>query len=561
MNRLSRLASSVSVLALLSPAAYAHTPISNAAHPEPSPQSIAHSAAATDINRQRVFNIILKPDAAARATAPAVESYYRRFGFATQYHAYTNRVELHGSYAQAERAGGFRYVAGGALAPYRLSAPPRFPGEFAGAILGTTFAPGPVMLPQFAPSSSNKSTLPTHLGVVGLGPQDYATLYGYNSFYAAGYNGAGQTVDIAACFGYLHGDTKGSNDDITVFASDFGLSPPPNITAFGSGSRATGEPLLDLSRVYGTAPGAAIRIWFTQTCGMADFTNLFLDIADDQSAHPAVALTVSYGLPELLLDTYESANFFTNMDTALSDITGGAAQKVALFAASGDNGDDSVYSSCWVNCYEPTGTTDVLYPASDPNVLAVGGTTVFPVSPSIVTRQAEWAWSGAASGNITGSGGGISNIWPLPSWQKCTGATGACGPQASSYYKNVPDLASVASVESPPLMVYDGTLQETGGTSAASPTLAGTAALLQQQLTAAGHPVTNWPVFFYSNYVQYLNPITGGSNGRYVAQPWTATNPMGYSNVTGLGTPCLSLPGTGAFGCVSSRAGLPPPPP
>jgi subtilase family serine protease len=385
-----------------------------------------------------MVNIILKPG--AEAAAKAVEEHFRGFGFATQYHPYTNSVELHGTYAQAERAEGFTYVAGGARAPYALSSQPRFPASFAGAVLATTFAPGPVMEPQFTPVINAPSTLPVHFGLPGLAPSDYGTLYGFNLFGQIGVNGAGRTVDILACFGYLHGATKGVNDDITIFASDFGLSPAPNITAFyPSGHGATsysGEPVLDLSRVYGTAPGAAIRIWFAPHCTFNEFTNLFLDIANDQATHPADALTVSYGNPELSLFSCCGSTLFVGADAALSKITNGTNQKVALFASSGDNGDESRHTT-------PTGSADVLFPASDFYVMAVGGTTVFPKSPTDVTRQAEFAWSGATTSNNGGSGGGISNIFALPPWQ--TGVPGT----ASQTYKNLPDLGGLARIASP----------------------------------------------------------------------------------------------------------------
>jgi subtilase family serine protease len=86
-------------------------------------------------------------------------------------------------------------------------------------------------------------------------------------------------------------------------------------------------------------------------------------------------------------------------------------------------------------------------------------------------------------------------------------------------------------------------LLQNGGTSAAAPTVAATVALVQQFELCCGarRPLADFPGFLYSpaGYGDWLTPITQGSNGRYDAQPATAANPMAYSNVAGLGVPCL----------------------
>jgi subtilase family serine protease len=266
-------------------------------------------------------------------------------------------------------------------------------------------------------------------------------------------------------------------------------------------------------------------MWFADST-FGDFVNVFVDIANDQAAHPATAFSVSYGIPEFESFQLYGSSLFLEADAALSAITGGAAQKVALFAASGDDGDFSVYDAQYLGT--PLGTADVSFFASDPNILAVGGTEL--VLNSEFTRATEFAWSGSATGNAGGSGGGISSIWPIPPWQK--GIVGT----ASQKLKNVPDMASVASLESPVLMVSFGELISVAGTSAASPTWAATVALLQQYYQAehAGARMTNWPAYFYNTTTtaNFFRDIVRGSNGRFVAT-------RGYDNVTGLGVPCF----------------------
>jgi subtilase family serine protease len=526
MNKLEQLAASVSALALMSSGAAAAVvaPAPGVPSAAERQEKIARLPMQRDMNRQREFYVLLKPEASG--SADAVQAYFRSFGFQTEYIPDTNSVKLRGSFFQAERAGNFRYVPGRLpITPLRVSTKPSFPDPVASAILATTFNRGPVMRSLLTVHVNVPTTMPDHLGVTGLAPSDYGAIYGYDAVYAAGFKGKGETIDIATCFGYV-------KSDLATFQSDFGLSPAPNVTAvtsnLPSASPSSFEPDLDVQRAYGTAPGAAIRMWFSQSCALGDFTNLFLDIAADQKAHPAAALSVSYGLSELAINTLYGTSLFVGAEAALSKITGGASQKVALFVASGDDGDFTLFDA--VNLGSPLGQADVAYFASDPNVLAVGGTSL--ILNSKFTRADEYAWSGSATGNSGGSGGGISNIWTIPSWQKGVPGT------ASQIWKNVPDVSSVASLNSPPLMVSAafGGLIQVGGTSAASPTWAGTVALLQQQYqkTHGGARRADWPAYFYNKTTTagLFTDVTAGSNGRFIARP-------GYDNVTGLGVPCL----------------------
>jgi subtilase family serine protease len=547
MNKLEIFAASVSALALMSATTASAAVLLPGAAGDARVRAqvkIARQPAQRDMNREREFYVLLKPGAAG--AADAVQNYFRGFGFRTGYFANLNAIKLLGSFFQAERAGNFTYIAGRVpITPLRVSAKPSFPESVAGAIRATTFNRGPVMQSQATIAPAVPTTLPEHFGVYGLGPPDFAAIYGYNNLYKAGYNGAGETVDIIACYGY-HASYLAS------FQTDFGLSPAPNVTAvnanlpIASPSGTGFEPDLDVQRVYGTAPGAAIRMWFSQECTFGDYANLFFDVANDQALHPAAAFNLSYGVSELFINNVSSygSELFTIMDEGLSLITGGAAQKVALFVSSGDVGDNSVFD--YLDPFNvppvytaPLGQADVEFPASDPNVLAVGATNL--VLNGKFTREAEYAWSGSTSNNFGGSSGGISNIWPIPSWQKGVAGT------FSQKYKNVPDVSSDGSPNSAGLAASQGGLVPVYGTSMAAPTWAGTVALLQQEYRAhhGGVARTNWPAYFYNPVTTALwfTDITNGVIGRFAAGP-------GYDNVTGLGVPCfLHFP----FPCVNGK--------
>jgi kumamolisin len=493
-----------------------------------SPAAIAR---ATDRNRQREFTVFLKPEASA--SADAVVAYFKSLGFTAEYHSATNAVKLHGNYAQAEAAGHFNYVADEKLL-IKPNTEPTFPAEITAAIASTTFRRGPLLnalsLPN--PPYGTKSTMPCYGAVptaCGFGPADYAALYDI----PPSLNGTGQTVDIAAFTTYCA-------SDLTTFQSTFGLAPAPNITPIYLSGTPTGcgsgEPTLDLTRVYGTAPGATIRIWFAEAAFLSSLADIYEDIAADQPSHPATAVTTSYGLEENLLGlNYPSiATLMSNVDTGLSAITGGPAEKVALFAASGDRGAYCAVCGTFTDDKEADGWLTVLFPASDQWVLAAGGTTLYPKpggTPGHVAREKEACWSGAANINFGGSGGGVSSVFKIPPWQKHV--KGA----ASQTHKNVPDVSTVADPNTPPLFVYGGVVTPTGGTSASSPTWAGIAALINENRAKHGKPpLTDWPKRFYEvahsmRGNEALVRVKDGFNGYY------GGSDERYNNCAGLGVP------------------------
>mmetsp|Transcript_91561 Transcript_91561/g.274917 ORF Transcript_91561/g.274917 Transcript_91561/m.274917 type:complete len:759 (-) Transcript_91561:284-2560(-) len=90
----------------------------------------------------------------------------------------------------------------------------------------------------------------------------------------------------------------------------------------------------------------------------------------------------------------------------------------------------------------------------------------------------------------------------------------------------VPDLAAYSTAF---YTVQDGSDQVIGGTSAATPVVAGMLSLLNDALLAAGHrPLGFANPFLYSNADAFLD-ITHGDNGGYAAVP-------GYDPASGLGT-------------------------
>ncbi len=146
-----------------------------------------------------------------------------------------------------------------------------------------------------------------------------------------------------------------------------------------------------------------------------------------------------------------------DMDTYHSVFNQLVGQGWTLVAASGDGG----------------ATTDCLshlavnYPSSDPDVVAVGGTTLYLTSGP--TYGTETGWAGGVYGcsnNDGGSGGGCSTHFAAPWYQ----VSPACG----SGSRSLPDIALNADwVNTPQDLLFVNNFYPAGGTSIAAPEMAG----------------------------------------------------------------------------------------
>jgi subtilase family serine protease len=94
------------------------------------------------------------------------------------------------------------------------------------------------------------------------------------------------------------------------------------------------------------------------------------------------------------------------IDTTLQEAV---ALGVTVLAASGDHGADYGVGD---------GHAHAMFPASDPFITACGGTSIRNVIHSISTTSfAEVVWNDG----FGASGGGVSDVFPLPAWQAAAG--------------------------------------------------------------------------------------------------------------------------------------------
>jgi kumamolisin len=242
----------------------------------------------------------------------------------------------------------------------------------------------------------------------GLSPSDIKAAYGLGPVTQSG---AGQTLAVFELDGY-------NASDISTYASQFGIKAAPlqNVLIDGTaGTAGSGAPevCLDIELMMAVAPGATRIVVYEAPNTDAGVIDLYQRIANDDSARQ---ISTSWGATELgvAAATRNSENqIFKQM----------AAQGQSLYAASGDSGALDNGSSLSVDD-----------PASQPYVTGAGGTTLTTQADHTYLKETAW-WD--ATRRI-GGGGGISSVWPIPSWQ-VGAAAGAAG--ASSTQRNVPDVA------------------------------------------------------------------------------------------------------------------------
>jgi hypothetical protein len=278
---------------------------------------------------------------------------------------------------------------------------------------------------------------------------------------------------------------------------------------------------LDQEAILGAAPEAFQRAYISGNDGGGfydDIVNIGNDASNPLVDYHITAASISWGNCEST--NAADAPFYDAMENAMQYVL---ASGVTVFASTGDSGADCV-----------PGTQGVSYPATSPEVVAVGGTQFDNPSPtSLPTTESAWN-----DGEGDGGAGGASALFFQPSWQVNDGLK-------NQTMRTVPDISSLAGVPGfeafssnpPPQLCAGPCWDRLGGTSLASPT---SAALFTDVLAEHGY---SWGIgdihsMLYSKatYSPAASPtFTDITNGT-IANGATAAS-TGYDLVTGLGTP------------------------
>jgi subtilase family serine protease len=267
----------------------------------------------------------------------------------------------------------------------------------------------------------------------------------------------------------------------------------------------SGEETLDVEAVHAMAQGANIRYYGAASCYDNDLLDSLGQVVDDNLAK---LVTNSWG--EL------DANETTDTIAAYEQIfLQGATQGISFLFSSGDDGDELADS----------GVVQTDYPASDPYVTAVGGTSTAIGAANTLVGQTGWGtqkYALAAAGTswtslgfLYGAGGGESALFSRPAYQD--GITTAA-------HRLVPDLAMDAD---PTTGMLVGQTQlfphnkiqygeyRIGGTSLASPLFAGMTALTLQNAGGTGAGLLNPAIYSSSGAFTDVNgPLADSGNVR-----------------------------------------------
>ena len=391
------------------------------------------------------------------------------------------------------------------------------------------------------PSSGAPAGCAAGVGSGGFVPNQYQTAYGFSPLYAANIRGQGERVALIEIDGF-----RGA--DINAFAQCFGLDVP-RLNGFGVGIKHQlapgGESTLDLEVLDAAAPDLkAIDVYETKPSA-ADTLKALTAPLQNHGFHPQV-ISASLGLCESDVNLAVGAKGIKSVEGALQMA---ASSGITFLSSSGDQGS----ADCVGLNNVPIDRLGVNYPASSPWVTGVGGTNVVLDSANRITRQVVWNDTSLQPG--AAGGGGSSMLFDRPSYQKGTVSRNARGvPDVSMLADIVPGYAVYCSATGD--CVTNATpnpWQTVGGTSAATPLLAGGLALIDQQLRVNGRPDLGFvnPLLYqvghnatlrggvFSDVLQFGNDV-----GQYIRGPHKplgcCTAGAGYDRASGWGSVNLS---------------------
>lgn len=411
-------------------------------------------------------------------------------------------------------------------------------------------------------------------GGTGLSPAQIRSLYNANPIYPHT-NGNGYAM---ALFELSNWQLK----DVLPYEQAFHLYNTPIHSLMldgGPGTDHSGatEVMLDIDMQLALAPGI-------KNLYVYDAPNSDIGLVDEYAliAHQNLVAAVSTSWGACEPDTTPSVR---RAETTAFQMM--AAEGMSIFAAAGDMG---AFACEYLNGGNPTPSyanmNEVLDPASNPYVTAVGGTSFFGTYDAGTSNALtyppgkEYVWN--TINNCTNQpdpntstycpygagGGGVSRVWALPSYQSGTGVNSPlgqagrwCAQAATVRCREVPDVA----INADPNTGYGVFCTDAGDANCTAPST--TTGWLQVGGTSAGAPlwaaIATLAAGYHGHRLGLLNPLLysllrsnsyGGvfhdmvlpgtftvSGTPYVvltngAYPQT----IGYDMATGLGTPNIA---------------------
>jgi kumamolisin len=331
-------------------------------------------------------------------------------------------------------------------------------------------------------------------------------------------DGTGQTIAIIE----LGGGYRTS--DLKVFFNEIGVQTATvaSISVDRAGDKPTtadsadGEVMLDIEVAGAVAPNAKFAIYFAPNNGDKGFIDAISAAVHDTERKPSV-ISISWGGPEPAPNTDQmNINAFHELFVAAG------ALGITVCIASGDHGTADLDGAHWDH------KIHVDHPACDDLVLGCGGTQIDNGS-DVVWNDGTPFDPNTPGGGGWASGGGISEVFPVPSYQ--TAVNTIVSIDDGKPGRGVPDIAMSATNYFTRVDRQEGA---SGGTSAVAPLMAALVALLNQ---AKQKNVGFLNPFLYANVAKgVVHEVTSGTNAITNTVKGYDAGP-GWNACTGLGTP------------------------
>jgi pseudomonalisin len=283
-----------------------------------------------------------------------------------------------------------------------------------------------------------------------------------------------------------------------------------------------GEWDLDSQDIVGAAGGAVNQLIFYEA-DMNASGNTGLTQAFNQAVTDNTAKVVNVSLGWCETDAQADGTV-----AAEDQIFATAVAQGQTFSVS--SGDEGAYE-CNNRGYPDGSTYSISWPASSPNVISVGGTTLFTTASGGWASETVWNEGLDGNGKLWASTGGTSQVESVPSWQSAL----AVSPKPTG--RAVPDISFDAAQGSGALVYNYGQIQQIGGTSLASPIFVGLWARLESaHSNSLGFPASS----LYSavkSTPSLVHDVTSGNNG-YQGYGYNAGR--GWDYPTGWGSIVMS---------------------
>ncbi len=336
----------------------------------------------------------------------------------------------------------------------------------------------------------------------GFTPAQIAAAYGLNNITfptssgaAVKGDGSGQTIAIIDI-----DHDPGIQASLDAFDAKYNL-PSIKLDVIDQAGNQTddgwsGEESLDVEWAHAIAPGANIAVVEANpgTTNQQGFDDILTAIQTASQLPGVSVVSMSWGFSEFPGESSYDSDFTTS--------------GITYIASGGDYG-------------------SISWPATSPNVLAIGGTSLNLSSTGGYGSEVGWS----------ATGGGISTLVPEPSYQKAVQSTGDRSTPDVSFDAD-PDTGVAVYVVPPEDPTGPGQWGVAGGTSLGAPAWAGLMAIVDQgralnglgSLTGGSQTVPELYALPATDFNKAsLTTAGAGSNA--------AINTAGYNTQTGLGTP------------------------